>query len=38
MIESRRMRWAGQVEHMGEKRTAYNVVVENLEIKTRCED
>jgi hypothetical protein len=27
MIESRRMRWAGHVAHMGEKRNAYRILV-----------
>jgi hypothetical protein len=27
MIKSRRMRWAGRVEQMGEKRNAYRILV-----------
>jgi hypothetical protein len=33
MIKSRRMRWAGHVARMGEKRNAYRVLVRNLEGK-----
>jgi hypothetical protein len=34
MVEkSRRMRWAGHVERMGEKRNAYRILVGNLEGK-----
>jgi hypothetical protein len=33
MIKSRRMRWAGHVERMGEKRNAYRILVENPEGK-----
>jgi hypothetical protein len=31
MIKSRRMRWAGHVAHMGEKRNAYGILVGNPE-------
>jgi hypothetical protein len=31
MIESRRMRWAGHVARMGEKRNAYRILVGNPE-------
>jgi hypothetical protein len=33
MIESRRMRWAGHVACMGEKRNAYRILVEKPEGK-----
>jgi hypothetical protein len=33
MIKSRRMRWAGHVAQMGEKRHAYTIFVENQEGK-----
>jgi hypothetical protein len=33
IIKSRRMRWAGHVERMGEKRNAYRVLVGNTEGK-----
>jgi hypothetical protein len=33
MIKSRRMRWAGHVARLGEKRTAYRILVENPEGK-----
>jgi hypothetical protein len=33
MIKSRRMRWAGHVAIMGEKRTAYRILVEKPEGK-----
>jgi hypothetical protein len=33
MIKSRRMRWAGHVARMGEKRNAYRVLMGNLEGK-----
>jgi hypothetical protein len=33
MIKSRRMRWAGHVARMGEKRTAYRILVVNPEGK-----
>jgi hypothetical protein len=33
MIESRRMRWAGHVARMGEKRNAYRILVGNPEGK-----
>jgi hypothetical protein len=29
MIKSRRMRWAGHVARMGEKRNAYRILVES---------
>jgi hypothetical protein len=31
MIKSRRMRWAGHVAPMGEKRNAYRILVEKAE-------
>jgi len=34
VIKSRRMRWAGYVEHMGEERGVYMVLVEKPEGKT----
>jgi hypothetical protein len=34
MIKSRRMRWAGQVVRMGEKRNAYMILVGNPEETT----
>jgi hypothetical protein len=33
MIKSRRMRWAGHVAHMEEKRNAYRILVEKPEGK-----
>jgi hypothetical protein len=33
MIKSRRMRWAGHVSRMGEKRNAYRILVGKLEGK-----
>jgi hypothetical protein len=33
IIKSRRMRWAGHVKFMGEKRNAYRILVEELEGK-----
>jgi hypothetical protein len=33
IIKSRRMRWAGQVARMGEKRNAYRLLVEKPEGK-----
>jgi hypothetical protein len=33
MIKSRRIRWAGNVARMGEKRNAYRILVKNLEGK-----
>jgi hypothetical protein len=33
MIKSRRMRWAGRVARMGEKRNAYRILVGKLEGK-----
>jgi hypothetical protein len=33
MIKSRRMRWAGNVALMGEKRNAYSILVEKPEGK-----
>jgi hypothetical protein len=33
MIKSRRVRWAGHVARMGEKRNAYRILVENPEGK-----
>jgi hypothetical protein len=33
MIKSRKMRWAGLVARMGEKRNAYRILVENPEGK-----
>jgi hypothetical protein len=33
IIKSRRMRWADRVAHMGEKRNAYRLLVENLKGK-----
>jgi hypothetical protein len=45
IIKSRRMRWAGHIARMGEKRNAYNILVGNPEGKRplgrsrpRCED
>jgi hypothetical protein len=31
--KSRRMRWAGHVARMGEKRNAYRILVGNIEVK-----
>jgi hypothetical protein len=31
MIKSRRMRWAGHIDRMGEKRSAYRILLGNLE-------
>jgi hypothetical protein len=33
MIQSRRMRWTGHVERMGEKRNAYRILVGKPEVK-----
>jgi hypothetical protein len=33
MMKSRRMRWAGNVARMGEKRNAYSILVGQLEVK-----
>jgi hypothetical protein len=33
MIKSRRMRWAGHVSRLGEKRNAYRILVEKTEGK-----
>jgi hypothetical protein len=33
MIKSRRMRWAGHVAHIGEKKNAYTVLVGKPEAK-----
>jgi hypothetical protein len=35
MIKSRRMRWAGHVARMGEKRNAYGILVGKPEGKTQ---
>jgi hypothetical protein len=37
MIKSRRMRWAGHVAQMGEKRNAYSIFVGKLEGKRSLE-
>jgi hypothetical protein len=33
MVKTRRMRWAGHVARMGEKRNAYRILVAKLEAK-----
>jgi hypothetical protein len=38
MIKSRRMRWAGHVARMGEKRNAYRILVGKPEGKRHWED
>jgi hypothetical protein len=38
MIKSRRMRWAGHVTRMGEKRNAYRILVGKPEGKRPLED
>jgi hypothetical protein len=38
MIKSRRMRWAGHVARIGEKRNAYRILVGNPEGKRPLED
>jgi hypothetical protein len=38
MIKSRRMRWAGHVERMGEKRNAYRIFMRKPEGKRPLED
>jgi hypothetical protein len=38
IIKSRRMRWAGHVARMGEKRNSYRIVVERPEGKRPLED
>jgi hypothetical protein len=38
MIKSRRMRWAGHVARMGEKRNAYRILVGKPEGKNQWED
>jgi hypothetical protein len=35
MIKSRRMRWAGHVARMGEKRNAYRILVDNNKMDLR---
>jgi hypothetical protein len=37
MIKSRRMRWAGHVARMGEKRNAYRILVAKPEVKKPLE-
>jgi hypothetical protein len=36
MIKSRRMRWSGLVERMGERRGVYRVLMEKTEGKTQA--
>jgi hypothetical protein len=38
MINSRRMRWAGHVSRMGEKRNAYGIFVEIQKERDHWED
>jgi hypothetical protein len=38
MIKSRRMRWAGHVARMREKRNAYRVLRESQKVKDHWED
>jgi hypothetical protein len=38
VIKSRRMRWAGHVTRMGERRDAYRVLMGKLEGKNHLED
>jgi hypothetical protein len=38
MIKSRRVRWAGQVAHMGEKRNAYRILVGSQKERDHYED
>jgi hypothetical protein len=38
MIKSRRMRWAGHVARMGEKRNAYRILVESQKVRDHWED
>jgi hypothetical protein len=35
MIKSRRMRWAGHVAQMGEKRNAYRILGESQKVRPR---
>jgi hypothetical protein len=35
MMKLRKMKWAGHVARMGEKRNAYRILVGNLEEKTK---
>ena len=36
VIKSRRMRWAGHIVHMGERRGAYRVLMRKPEGKRKC--
>jgi hypothetical protein len=38
MMKSRRMRWAGHVTHVAEKRNTYSILLRKPEGKTRVED
>jgi hypothetical protein len=38
IIESRRMKWVGHVARIGEKRTAYRVLVESHKERNHWED
>jgi hypothetical protein len=38
MIKSRRMRWAGHVARMGEKRNTYRILVETQRERDHWED
>jgi hypothetical protein len=38
MIKSRKMRWAGHVTRMGEKRNAYRILVGKPEVRDHWED
>jgi hypothetical protein len=38
IIKSRRMRWAGRVARMGEKRNVYRLLVGKPEVKNHWED
>jgi hypothetical protein len=38
VIKSRKMKWAGHVAHMGERRGVYRVVVGKLEGRDQMED
>ena len=38
MMKSRRMRWAGHVAHMGDRKRAYRILAEQPEEKIHLED
>jgi hypothetical protein len=38
MKKLRRVRWAGHLARMGEKRNVYRILVEKPEVRDHCED